>query len=115
MPSASASLKLSSSVSRTSSLFMSRSARAGVEPDLADHRERARLVDLAAAGEQLLVELEILLAAGLVLHAHRDRDLRRLRRAFAEHREFLEHELSFGSVFISSILSASALRQKPQL
>ena len=71
---------------------MSLSARADVEADLLDDRERARLVDLAAAGEHLLVELEILLAAGLVLHAHRDRDLRGLRRAFAEHREFLEHD-----------------------
>ena len=34
--------------------------------------------------------------AGLVLHADRDRDLRRLDRARPEHREFLEHDLELG-------------------
>src|SRR5688572_28808705 len=47
-----------------------------VEADFLGDGKRARLVDLAAPGEQLLVEFEILLA-GLVLHPHRDRDLRR--------------------------------------
>src|SRR5262245_32405283 len=63
-----------------------------VEPDLLRRRERARLVRLAAAAEQLLVELEIFLA-GLVLHAHGRRHLRGLHRAVAQHRKFLEDEL----------------------
>src|SRR5215469_596081 len=63
-----------------------------VEADLLGDRQRARLVGLAAAAEQLLVELEIFLA-GLVLHARRGGDLRRLHRALAQHGEFLEHEL----------------------
>src|SRR5712691_6612523 len=41
-----------------------------IEADFLRDRQRTRLVDRSAAAEQLLVELEILLAAGLVLHAH---------------------------------------------
>ena len=41
-------------------------------------RERARFVGGRAAAEQLLMEFEIFLAAGPVLHPHRHRDLRRL-------------------------------------
>ena len=81
-----------------------------VEADFLGGRERPRLVDLAAAGEQLLVEVEILLA-GLVLHAHRDRDLRGLDRAGPEHREFLEHDLELRVLVISSIMSVSARLQ----
>ena len=38
------------------------------------------------------MEFEVLLAAGLVLHAHRRCDLRGLHRTLAQHGEFLEHE-----------------------
>ena len=55
------------------------------------------LVGLTAAAHQLLMEFEIFLA-GLVLHAHRDRDLRRFDRARSEHREFLQHHLELGIV-----------------
>src|SRR6266536_28573 len=55
------------------------------------YRELARQVRLAASAEQLLMEFEIFLAA-LVLHTHRRSHLRRLDRAFAQHRKFLEHE-----------------------
>src|SRR5260370_5939603 len=48
-----------------------------VEADLLRDRERMGPVGLASAAEQLLMELEILFA-GRVLHAHFDRDLRRL-------------------------------------
>src|SRR5262249_2337236 len=62
-----------------------------VEPCILRRGECARPVRLAAPAEQLLMEVEIFLAAR-VLHAHRRRDLRRLYRTLAEHREFLEHE-----------------------
>ena len=45
--------------------------------------------------EQPLVEVEVFLA-GLVLHTRGDRDLRRLERARAEHRIFLEHDFELG-------------------
>src|SRR5262249_14451741 len=63
-----------------------------VEADVLRGRECARLVRLAAAAEQPLMEFEIFLAAGVVLHAHRRRNLRRLDRTLTQHREFLEHE-----------------------
>src|SRR4029453_12218689 len=62
-----------------------------VESDVLRGCERTRKVRRAASAEQLLVEFEIFLAA-LVLHAHGRSHLRRLDRAFAQHREFLEHE-----------------------
>src|SRR5262249_13803375 len=62
------------------------------EPDLSAPRDPSRLVGRAATAEELLMKLEIFLA-GLVLHPHRDRNLRGLRRTLAEHREFLEHDL----------------------
>ncbi len=68
-----------------------------VEADVLGYRKRAGLVGLAAAAEQLLVEFEVFLA-GLVLHAHRDRDLRRLDRARPKDREFLQHDLELGIV-----------------
>src|SRR5262245_9738861 len=64
---------------------------ADVEANVLRRRQRACLVGLAASAQQLLMELEILLA-GLILHTHRDRDLRRLDGAGAEDREFLEHD-----------------------
>src|SRR5262249_60088678 len=48
-----------------------------IESDLFRGCKRASLVRLAAAAEQLLMELEILLAI-LILHAYRLRNLRRL-------------------------------------
>ena len=66
-----------------------------VQPDLLGDRERARLVGLAAAAQQLLVEVHVLLA-GLVLHADGDRDAGRLDRARPEHRKLLEHDLELG-------------------
>src|SRR6266852_2258019 len=68
-----------------------------VEADFLGDRERARLVRLAAAAEQLEVELEVFLA-GLVLHARGRRDLRRLHRSLAEHGKFLEHEFELAVV-----------------
>jgi hypothetical protein len=44
------------------------------------------------------MEFEIFLAAGVVLHAHGRRNLRRLDRTLAQHREFLEHEFEFSVV-----------------
>src|SRR5215467_8332624 len=69
-----------------------------VEADVLGGRERARQVRLATAAEQLLMEFEIFLAAGRVLHAHGRRNLRRLDRTLAQHREFLEHEFEFSVV-----------------
>src|SRR6516162_9041605 len=63
-----------------------------VEADVLGGRERAREVRLAAPAKQLLMEFEIFLAAGRVLHAHSCRNLRRLHRTIAQHRELLEHE-----------------------
>src|SRR5262245_40636281 len=68
-----------------------------VEADLLRRRERARLVGLATAAEQLLVKLEIFLA-GLVLHAHGRRYLRRLHRAVPQHWKLLEYELELAVV-----------------
>jgi hypothetical protein len=74
------------------------------------HGERARAVDLAAAGEQLLVEVEILLA-GLVLHAHGDADRAASTDAGPSTGNSLSTTRSFGSAFISVIMSASARLQ----
>ena len=90
---------------------MSFSIRADVETDLLGDRERARLVDLAAAAKQLLVELEIFLAAGLVLHAHGDGDLRRLHRALASTGNSFSTNLSFASFLIRSSMSLMARLQ----
>src|SRR5262245_6604961 len=68
-----------------------------VEADVLGDGQGARLVRLAATPEHLLVEFEIFLA-GLVLHPNRDRDLRRLHRARAEHGEFLQDDLEIGVV-----------------
>ena len=51
-----------------------------VEADFLGSGDRAGLVDLAPAGQQLLVKFEILFAA-LVLHAHRGADAGRVDRA----------------------------------
>src|ERR1700738_3420254 len=72
-------------------MFSSRVALASSPAMSFSMRPMSRPISLAAAAEQLLMELEVLLA-GRVLHAHRDRDLRRLDRARPEHREFLEHD-----------------------
>src|SRR6266849_5838197 len=94
MPMASASLKFSSSVLRTSALARSFSSLAISRPtSLAT--ARARLVGSASAAEQFLVEVEIFLA-GRILHPYRDRDLGGFNRASAQHREFLEHDLELG-------------------
>ena len=75
---------------------MSFSMRGHVEADFLGDRERARLVGLTAAAQQLEMEFEIFLAAALVLHAHGSRDVRRLHRAFSQHRKLLEHEFELG-------------------
>src|SRR6266404_1416405 len=69
-----------------------------VETDLLGGRECARQVRLAAPAEQLLMEFEIFLAAGLVLHAHGRRNLRCLDRTLAQHRKLLEHEFELAVV-----------------
>src|SRR5215470_2647294 len=69
-----------------------------VEADVLGGRECACEVRLAAAAEQLLMEFEIFLAAGRVLHAHGRRNLRRLGRTLAQHRELLEHEFELAVV-----------------
>src|SRR5215467_14283419 len=69
-----------------------------VEADVLGGRECACKVRLAAAAEQLLMEFEIFLAAGRVLHAHGRRNLRRLGRTLAQHRELLEHEFELAVV-----------------
>src|SRR4051794_5854277 len=62
-----------------------------VEADFLGDGEGTRLVRLSAAAEQLLMEFEIFLA-GLVLHAHGRRDLRRLDRTFTQYRELLKYK-----------------------
>ena len=62
-----------------------------VEADVFGDGERVGPVGRTPAAEQLLMELEVLFP-GRVLHAHCDRDLRRLHRARSQHRKFLEHD-----------------------
>src|SRR3984893_3150002 len=69
-----------------------------VEADLLGGREGARRLRLAAPAEQLLMEFEVFLAAGLVLHAHGRRNLRCLDRTLAQHRKLLEHEFELAVV-----------------
>ena len=81
-----------------------------VEAGFLGRGHRARLVGLTAAAEQLLVEVEIFLA-GRILHAHGDRDLGGLDRAWLSTGNSFSTTFSLGSVFIRSSMSVIARLQ----
>src|SRR5215469_10779800 len=62
--------------------------RSEVEALIQRRHERPLLANRAAAAQELLMEAEILLSAG-VLHAHRHRNARRLNRLGPQDRQFL--------------------------
>ena len=71
---------------------------ARVDADFLGNRKGARFVSLTTAVVHLLMEVEVLLTGGPVLHMQCDCDLGGLGRSFTQHGELLEHDAQVGIV-----------------